>query len=151
MRKNVFLGHPMRYGGWYHRHLILFRRDRARCVGSGVHPAAHLKVNGTIGFLNADIEHYPFNSLSQYVARQNHYTSVEAHTLLAERGRVPMRQLLFQTTIKPVKLFWKSYMKNKGRREGWYGLVFAMLHAFVSFMLWVKYWELCRAQDAAHP
>ncbi len=53
MRRNVFLGHPMRYGGWYHRHLILFRRDRARCVGKGIH--VRLRVDGTIGLLDADI------------------------------------------------------------------------------------------------
>ena len=72
MRKNVFLGHPMRYGGWYHRHLIFFRRDKARCVGKGIH--VRLNVEGTTGFLNADIEHYPFTSIAQFIERQNHYT-----------------------------------------------------------------------------
>ena len=55
MRLNHFLGRPMRHGGWRHRHRILFRRSRARCVGKGIH--VRLQVDGTVGFLDADIEH----------------------------------------------------------------------------------------------
>ena len=139
MRKNVFLGQPMRYGGWYHRHLILFRRDRAHCVGKGIH--VKLKVDGTIGFLNADIEHYPFTSISQFLERQNHYTSVEAAVMAQERGRMPARAVYYQAVIRPPKLFWKFYVKKHGCREGWVGFIFSVLFAFVHFLLWAKYWE----------
>lgn len=143
MRKNFFLGRPMRYGGWYHRHLVLFRRARARCVGRGIH--VRLQVNGSIGMLNADIEHYPCTSLTQFIERQNHYTEVEAVRLREERGLLPMRTIGFQIGWRPVKLFWKSYVKNQGYREDAHGLVFALLHAFMHAMLWAKYWELAYA------
>lgn len=142
IRKNFFLGHPMRYGGFYHRHLVFFRRSHARCVGHGVHPAARLVVDGSIGFLDAEVEHYPFASIAQYVARQNHYTSVEARSMLDERGRLPLRHIIFQAAVRPFKLFWKYYVKKKGYRDGWHGLVFCLLYVFVHFMVWVKYWEL---------
>lgn len=144
MRKNFFLGHPMRYGGWYHRHLILFRRERARCVGKGIH--VRLRVDGKIGFLEADIEHYPFTTISQFVDRQNHYTTVEARVMGEEQRTVPVRTILYQMSVRPVKLFWKFYVKKQGYREGTYGLVFSLLYAFVHFLLWAKYWELMRAQ-----
>ena len=140
MRKNFFLGRPMRHGGWYHRHLVLFRRDRARCVGQGIH--VQLRVDGPIGLLDADIEHYPFTSLTQFVDRQNHYTSVEAKGLADRRGRLSRREIFFQIAWRPIKLFRKSYVKNQGRREGMHGLVFALLYAFAHVMLWAKYWEL---------
>jgi len=146
MRKNVFLGHPMRYGGWYHRHRILFRRGRVRCVGKGIH--VRLKVEGTVGFLDADIEHYPFTSISQFIDRQNHYTSVEAQVMREERGVVPMRTIVYQAALRPPKLFWKFYIKKRGYRDGWHGLVFSLLFAFAHFMLWVKYWEA--RETAAH-
>jgi glycosyltransferase involved in cell wall biosynthesis len=144
MRQNFFLGHPMRYGGWYHRHLILFRRDRARCVGKGIH--VQLKVDGTIGFIDADIEHYPFSSITQFIDRQNYYTSVEAPLLVERLGRVRPRTLFGQLLWRPIKLFRKSYVKNEGRREGAYGLVFAALYAFAHFLLWAKCWELTRVR-----
>ena len=147
MRKNYFLGHPMRHGGWYHRHRILFRRDRARCVGKGIH--VRLKVDGTTGFLRADIEHYPFVSVSQFLDRQNHYTSVEARAMLDERGRLPDRTIVFQAAVRPLKLFWKFYVKKRGYRDGWHGLVFSILFAFAHFLLWIKYWELLHLPPAA--
>ncbi len=148
MRKNVFLGHPMQHGGWYHRHLILFRRDRARCVGRGIHVRLH--VDGTIGFLNADIEHYPFTSLAQFLDRQNHYTSVEAQVMRQTRGQLPMRAIIYQAGWRPLKLFWKFYVKKYGHRDGWHGLVFSVLFAFTHMMLWFKYWELTYAGTSAN-
>ena len=142
MRKNYFLGHPMRYGGWYHRHLVLFRRDRARCTGRGIH--VQLKVDGSIGFLDAELEHYPFSSITQFIERQNHYTTVEAGLMVERQPAVGGATLTYQLTWRPMKLFWKSYRKNEGFREGWYGLVFAALYAWVYFLKWAKYWELVR-------
>lgn len=151
MRKNFFLGHPMRYGGWYHRHLVLFRRARARCVGEGIH--VRLEVDGAIGVLDAEIEHYPFSSITQFLERQNHYTNVEARLLFGRQGRVAPRILAYQLCWRPVKLFWKSYVKNRGRREGDYGFVFGLLFAFAHVMFWAKYWELSlrRSERSALP
>ncbi len=139
MRKNFLLGRPMRYGGWYHRHLVLFRRDRARCVGHSIH--VRLQVDGSIGYLDAEIEHYPVSSITQYLDRQNHYTTVLARIMHEERGVVPSRTIVYQVAWRPIKLFWKTYVKNQGYREGQYGLVFAFLHSFTHVMLWMKYWE----------
>ncbi len=147
MRKNHFLGHPMRQGGWYHRHRVLFRRTRARCIGNGIH--VQLQVDGPVGFLNAEIEHFPFSSISQFIERQNRYTSVEAQGLLAERGSLAMRHLYYQLTVRPVKLFWKSYVKNQGYREGAYGLVFGLLYSFVHILRWAKYWELTQSREVS--
>lgn len=146
MRRNVFLGRAMRHGGWYHPHLILFKRERSRCVGEGIH--VRLKVDGTIGRLNADILHFPFTSVAQFISRQNLYTSVEARVLLKERGRLPKREVVYQAAVRPIKLFRKFYVKLGGRRDGWQGLVFSILFAFAHFMLWVKYWEAANATDA---
>lgn len=139
MRKNFFLGRAMRFGGWYHRHLVLFRRKRARCVGKGIH--VQLQVDGAVGFIRAEIEHYPCTSLTQFVERQNRYTSVEVGIRFEKEGPVSGSVLVYQLLWRPVKLFWKSYVKNHGRKEGWHGLVFALLHAYLHMIFWAKYWE----------
>lgn len=139
MRRNVFLGHAMRHGGWYHRHRILFRRTRARCVGKGIHVQLH--VEGRVGFLDADVLHFPFDSLGQFLDRQNHYTSVEADVMAEEPERVPARRVLYQAVVRPPKLLWKFYVKKRARRDGWHGLAFSVLYAFTHFLLWAKYWE----------
>ncbi len=139
MRLNFFLGRPMRHGGWRHRHRILFRKSKSRCAGQGIH--VRLQVDGKVGFLDAEIEHYPFQSLTQFIDRQNHYTTVEAGVLLKEKGRLPWRQVRRQMVFRPWKLFWKSFVKHAGYREGAVGFFFAALFAYFHHALWAKYWE----------
>lgn len=140
MRLNYFLDHPMRHGGWHHPHRILFKREVSRCVGTGIH--VRLKIDGTVGFLNADIEHYPFSSVEQFIARQNHYNRVEAGVMLMEKGVLPKCKIAFQVAVRPLKLFWKFYVKKKAYKDGWHGMVLSWLFAFAHFVLWVHYWEL---------
>ncbi|MBI4355048.1 MAG: glycosyltransferase family 2 protein [Candidatus Omnitrophica bacterium] len=140
-RKNNFLGHWMTHGGWYHYYPHFYHRASCRYEGRVHHL---LKTSGTIGKLEAAVLHYPFTSLEQFVVRQNRYTSLEAQEMLDTQGVLPQRLVRYNLTWRPVKLFWKSYVKKQGRREGWHGLVFAILYAWVHFLKWAKYWELIR-------
>ena len=87
------------------------------------------------------MEHYPFQSITQFVERQNRYTSMEAEALGAAQTALSGSRLWYQLSVRPIKLFWKSYVKKAGRREGMYGLVFGVLFAWVAFLKWAKYWE----------
>ncbi|OGX39997.1 MAG: hypothetical protein A3C53_01840 [Omnitrophica WOR_2 bacterium RIFCSPHIGHO2_02_FULL_68_15] len=148
-RTNCFLGHWMRYGGWNHYSLHFFRRGRARYQGR-VHHA--LLVDGSIGTLNAAVEHYPFDSLEQFVDRQNRYTTLEAKELVDLHGAFAPREIKRQLMVRPAKLFWKMYVKKQGFREGMYGLIFSGLYSFVHFLKWAKVWELTTpvAEDYNH-
>ena len=143
-RRNYFLGRFMRHGGWYVDGIKLFRRDKARYVGRSVHET--LQVDGPVGVLEADIEHYPFTSLEQVIERTNRYTTVEAQLLAEERPRLPCRTIAYQLMWRPVRLFWKSYLKKGGWREGMHGLVFALWGAWAHWLRWAKYWELTRGR-----
>ncbi len=140
-RKSNFLGRWMTHGGWDYLYYTFYRRSRCHFRGRVHHV---LQINGTAGVLEAAVLHYPFTSLEQFVARQNRYTSLEAQELVETRGLLPAREVRYQMAIRPLKLFWKSYVKKQGFREGWYGLVFAILYAWVHFLKWAKYWELVR-------
>ncbi|MFH1867656.1 MAG: glycosyltransferase family 2 protein [Candidatus Omnitrophota bacterium] len=140
-RKNFFMGHFMRYGGWYHRSLHLFKKGFALYQGKVHH---ELIVNGEIGSLDAEIEHYPFDNFSQFVTKQNRYTDIESKEILELKGVLDRKEILYNIKIKPVKLFWKFYVKKQGFKEGVYGFIFSVLFAWVHFIKWVKYWELVR-------
>ena len=140
-RKNNFLGHWMLHGGWYHYYHTLYRKASCRFEGRVHHT---LKVDGTIGVLEAPVLHVPFISLEQFVIKQNRYTTLEAQETLDIQGVLDRRLVRYQLTWRPAKLFWKSFVKKQGFREGWYGLVFAALYAWVHFLKWAKYWELVR-------
>ncbi|MGB3082255.1 MAG: hypothetical protein WBB86_04615, partial [Candidatus Omnitrophota bacterium] len=124
---------------WYHYSLHLFKRGSARYKGKVHHD---LIVDGRIGVLEAAVEHHPFQNFSQFIARQNRYTTIEAKELLDLYGKVPDKKVRYNIKTKPVKLFWKFYVKKQGFREGVYGFVFSVLFAWVHFAKWAKYWEL---------
>lgn len=140
-KKNFFLGRWMRHGGWYHYSLHFFRRGRATYDGV-IHES--LKVDGTVGKLEAAIEHYPFTSVSQFVQRHNGYSKREALALRETRGAVPDAEVEENLRKKPLKRFFKFYVKKKGFLEGTHGLLFSVLFAWVHFINWAKYWELDR-------
>lgn len=146
-RRNNFLGHWMRWGGWDHLSLHLFRKGSARYEGR-VHE--HLQVDGPIGSLSVGVEHHPFRSLEEFLDRQNRYTTLEALGIREQRGSLSQKEIRYQITVKPVKLFWKMYVKKGGVLEGMHGLIFSVLFSFVHFIKWAKVWELI-PNDSAGP
>lgn len=137
-KKNYFLGHWMRHGGWYHYSLHLFRRGKATYKGV-IHES--LIVDGRVGRLEAAIEHYPFESISQFVQRHNGYSLREAQAK-AEEGGIDDKQLRYEIKTKPLKRFFKFYLKKKGFLDGRHGLIFSILFAWVHFINWAKTWEI---------
>lgn len=139
LRKNLFMGHFMRYGGWYHYSLHYFKKGFARYQGKVHH---ELIVDGKIGVLDAEIEHRPFDNFAQFIERHNRYTSLEAKEIVDLKRCGDAKNVQYQIRIKTAKLFWKFYVKKKGYKEGMHGLIFSFLFAWVHFIKWVKVWEL---------
>ncbi len=144
-RRNFFLGHPMRYGGWYHYSSHFFKKGSGRYEGL-IHE--RLKLDGLQGTIEAEIEHRPFTSLSQFISRQNRYTTYEASDFLNEMGVLSKGRVKYHLYLKPAKVFWKFYVKKQGFREGMTGFIFSALYSYVHFMKWAKYWELAYGQKA---
>lgn len=140
-RKNVFLGHEFKYGGWYHWSQHLFKKGKARYEGR-VHEK--MIVDGEIGYIDAHLLHIPFDSISEFVARQNRYTDLQARDILDSEKDLTASKVKYNLRKKPLKLFRKIYFNKKGYKEGFYGLVFALLSSWVHFLKWAKVWELIR-------
>jgi glycosyltransferase involved in cell wall biosynthesis len=139
IRKNIFLGHVMRYGGWRHYSLHFFKKGYARYNGRVHHI---LEVNGRTGTLQAEIEHRPFENITQVISRQNRYTTIEARELFEKHGAISTRIIRHNLTIKPFKIFWKIYVRKKGYKEGVYGIVFTIIDMMTHFLRWAKYWQI---------
>jgi glycosyltransferase involved in cell wall biosynthesis len=136
-RRNFFLGHSMDHGGFHH-YIPNLVRKAVRYEGL-VHERPIS--TGNEGVIEADIEHYPFDSIKQFVDRQNRYTDIAARILLETEGVLDEKAVRKAMVGKSFKVFWKSYVKKQGYKEGVYGLVFAILFAFINFLKWAKYWE----------
>lgn len=143
-KKNFFLGKWMKHGGWYHYSLHLFRRRSARYEGV-IHES--LVVDGSIGRLEASVEHTPFTSLGQFVKRHNGYSTREALAKFEECGILPEKKVLFELKKKPLKRFVKFYFRKAGYLDAMHGFLFSVLYAWVHFINWAKYWELVDAKE----
>lgn len=140
LRNQYFLGHFMQYGGRQHRIVNFYRKDKTRFEGK-VH---HLvKVDGAICDAPFAINHYPFNSISQFIQKQDRYTLYEAREMFEKYGSAKSGEVRYNLTWKPLKMFFKSYIKKKGYKDGLPGLIFCILFSFINFLKWAKYWELC--------
>ena len=139
-RKSFFLGHFMAYGGWYHYIPNLVNREKVKFEG-----ALHERpvCDGKIGVIEGDIEHYPFNNITDFITRHNRYSSIEAKRIYDTEGACKFAQVRKNALSRTWKIFWKMYVKKSGHKEGMYGLIFSILFAFTNFLIWVKYWELC--------
>ncbi|MBI4343600.1 MAG: glycosyltransferase [Candidatus Omnitrophica bacterium] len=138
-RKSYLMGRFMRHGGWYHYLPNLVRRGAVRYVGQ-VHERP--VVRGSIGVLEADIEHHPCDDLAAFISRHNRYTSLQAQEMRRELPRLSARRLAWTMARRPWKTFWKSYVRKQGFREGVHGLLFAAIYAWIELVKWAKYWEL---------
>ena len=144
-RKSFLMGRFMRYGGWHHYLPNLVRRDAARYVGC-VHERP--VVNGSIGILDADIEHHPCEDLGNFLSRHNRYTSLQAAELFAENPNRSARQCKALMLHRPWKTFWKGFVKKQGFREGAHGFIFAAIYSFIELLKWAKYWELVETRQS---
>ncbi len=142
-RKNFFLGRPMKWGGWYCPDFRMYRRGKAT-----FHASLHLEtqVQGQVGLIDAEIYHYPFRSLTQFIERHNRYSTYVAEDMKNKYGLVSLKKVKYNLMLRPLKLFWKSYIKKKGYKEGMHGLIFSILFAFQHFLEWAKYWEKYKDQ-----
>lgn len=138
-RRNYFLGRFMRYGGWYERHVRLFKKGKARYIGHSVHET--LKVDGVTKELDSYLEHYAFDSISQYIDRQLYYAGVESRVMYRDRGKIGLKEVKYHLMIRPLKIFFKLFIKKQGFRDGMHGFILSILNAWRHFAIWAIYYE----------
>lgn len=79
--------------------------------------------------------------VARLVERQNLATDVEARRL-REDWRAPDWRLRYELLIRPLQMFFASYVLRGGRRCGTAGLVDYALAAWLHFLTWAKAWAL---------
>ncbi|MFA6281747.1 MAG: glycosyltransferase family 2 protein [Candidatus Omnitrophota bacterium] len=139
-RQNFFLGHPIRYCGNYGFCLKIFKKGYGRYNGN-IHEK--LSIDGKIGKIDADINHYPFNSIYQFIERMNRYTESESVNFTSDPN-INLKRIKYELTIKSLKKFWKLYIRKKGYKDGMYGFIWCVLNVIGPQVRWIKIWEKTR-------
>jgi glycosyltransferase involved in cell wall biosynthesis len=136
-RATHHLGRWIRHGDFYPDwKLRLFRRSRARFAGRDPH--GRVEVEGAVGTLDGELEHYSYRDLADQIDRIQSFSCQAAAALQAEGVPFRLRDLV----LRPPARFLRSYLLRQGFRDGLPGFVIAAASAFYVFLKYAKRWEL---------
>jgi glycosyltransferase involved in cell wall biosynthesis len=132
-RCNRFLGRYLRHGeGYPDWSLRLFDRRRARWSDDAVHEK--VIADGPVGSLPGDLLHDSAETLDNYLAKQETYTTLAAREARA-RGR---RASLVRQLLSPAVRFVKFYFLRLGFLDGYPGLVHILIGCRNSYRKYAK-------------
>jgi len=135
--KSYFSGKWIKHGGWYPDYrLKLFRKGKGRFGDEKVHEA--VKVEGSIGHLKNPINHYTYNSISDFIKRMDLYTSLFAEDRYKKGKKAKWEQLIF----RPPFTFFKMFFLQRGMLDGYYGFLLAILYSYYTFLKYAKLREM---------
>jgi len=138
-RKNYFCGRWIKHLGWYPDYTLrLFRRGQGRFRDREVHE--EVEVAGPVSNLKTPLEHYSYNSVSEYVIRMDRYARLAAREM-SRRGLGPMPGDLLW---RPFLTFLKLFLWRKGFLEGSLGLSLAKESSRYNYLKYYYLRELSR-------
>jgi glycosyltransferase involved in cell wall biosynthesis len=128
-----YLGRWIRHSGWYpDRKVRLYNRSKASWVGEYVHES--VKVDGTLGHLEANLLHFTCDSLSEHLRTMDRYTTLAAEQIVASGQEVSWGRLIFE----PPWTFLNTYLLKAGFLDGVEGLAIANMAAVYNFLKYAK-------------
>ncbi len=121
-RRNYFLGRWIRHSGWYpdYRQPQLFRKGTLRYREDLVHEG--FMASGRIGYLKHAIWQFPFQDLSEVLAKMQRYSSLGAEKLAGQGVKSSMGKALFHGLLAFVRI----YVIKRGFLDGWAGFMIAV-------------------------
>jgi glycosyltransferase involved in cell wall biosynthesis len=145
-RVSRYLGRWIRSTDWYPDHqLRLYDRRRARWAGRYVHES--VEVQGDVGRLRAELQHYPYRDVSHHLRTIDRYSTLAARQMFEDGRRAgPMRIVSHAGAA-----FLRNYVLRRGITEGAAGLIVSLLNAHYVAMKFVKLWELCSPCTSTPP
>ena len=123
----------------------LYDRRAARWRGRYVHES--VAVDGAVGQLTNELQHYSYRDLRDHLDRINHYTTLAARQM-HESGR---RSGPLHLLVHPPAAFLRNYVLRRGFLEGTAGLTLSAVNAYSVFLKFAKLWELQRTPGSQVP
>jgi hypothetical protein len=145
-RVTFHLGRWIRSTDWYPDHqLRLYHRQRARWSGRHVHES--VRVEGSVGKLRAEIQHFAYRDVAHHLQTMDRYTTLAARQMFEDGRRAGWIDIL----ITPRLTFFRNYVLRGGFRDGMAGLVISAMNSYYVGLKFAKLWELCSLSTSTPP
>jgi glycosyltransferase involved in cell wall biosynthesis len=149
---NFMIGKSIRHTGWgpdTDRHPRFFRRNSI-VLSNRVHIPWQIAREARVLSLPAtdelSIHHFNYSDWSQFIAKMNRYTSIEANQLLANNKPIRFHRVFWAC----FKEFGVRYILRRGYRDGYEGFVLSCLMVTYKLLVAAKSTQLAqRGNDVA--
>lgn len=146
-RRNFFLGRYLKHAGQYPDPVIrLFQNGKARLPAKDVHE--QMGVDGVVGYLKSELDHYATPDFGRYLSRENRYSSLAAGKLREAGIKITIFNTINYSFFKPAMTFFSLYIRYRGFLDGFPGFVFSLYSGFHHAFSYMKLWELYRHDQA---
>ncbi len=131
-----YCGKWIRHCGWYPQpKLRLFNKNKCGINDSKVHESIVVKdKKAKIGFLDGDILHYSYNSISDHIKKIELYSELAARNAIGKGERIGIIKILFGPAWK----FIYNFIFRGGFLDGYLGYVICKNIAYGGFIKYVK-------------
>ncbi len=137
-RRNNFLGHEMRWGGWYPDYVLrLMKKDKLVGWYGDLHEQP--KIKGNVEHLREPLLHVSHRSLTEMVDKTNEWSEIEAE-LLYKSGHPKMNFFRFFTA--GFREAWYRGFVKLGFLDGKIGVIEIIYQTFSRLITYSKLWEL---------
>ena len=138
-----YLGRWIRGTDWYpDPQLRLFDRRRGQWTGGLVHES--VRVEGPVGRLRNELEHYTYEDISDHLDAIDRYTTLWARQAHAEGRRAGP----FHGCAASIWAFIRNYIVRRGFLLGDAGLTVSTFNAYYTYIKMAKLRELARTNSA---
>ena len=136
-RKNYIFGKWIEHSGWYPDYqLRLFRKGKGKYTNKHVHE--DLGVDGETASLKNHIIHHNYNTIADFI---NKTVNIYAVNEAEEKLRKGYSFSYFDVIRFPLGEFLSRFFARKGHKDGFHGLVLALLMAFYHLIVFAFIWE----------
>jgi glycosyltransferase involved in cell wall biosynthesis len=137
-RVTFHLGRWIRSTDWYPDYqLRLYDRRRGQWTGRYVHES--VRVDGPVGRLRGELQHYAYRDVAHHLQTMDRYTTLAARQMFEDGRRAGWVDIL----ITPRLTFFRNYILRGGFRDGMAGLIISAMNAYYVGLKFAKLWELC--------
>ena len=142
-RTTRYLSRWMRSTDWYPDYqLRLYDRRVARWNTRYVHES--VTVDGRIGTLRCELQHYAYRDLSHHLSTIDRYSTLAVKQMTSEHQHAKWLDLLGHPTLA----FFRNDVLHRGFSDGVPGLIVSLMNSYYVFLKFAKLWAYEHADTA---
>ena len=140
-RLNYYYGKFLKHGVEYPDYKIrIFPKSNVQWNNELVHETLLVPPGITKTRLKGHLLHYTYFHIREHVAKANKYTDLGA-ALNKEQGKSAS---WFKILFSPLSSFIRAFVIKRGFLDGRHGFVVAIMHAYGTFLKYIKLWEITK-------